>query len=113
MRKRAVRILALLLIAGLLAGCGSLSREELVGTWTASWTYEDRQFDCSLELKEDGSFVRTVYEGGYLSSVEKGAYELRDGVLVCRLNGSSGGVIQFSTSGSTLKNGLGTYKKAG
>lgn len=113
MKKRAARLLALLLIAGLLAGCGSMSKEELVGTWTASWTYEDRQFDCSLELKEDGSFVRTVYESGYLSTVERGAYELKDGVLVCRLNDSSGGVIQFSISGSRLKNGLGTYKKAG
>ena len=46
MKKRAVWILALLLIAGLLAGCGGLTEEKAVGTWTASWEFEGKQFSA-------------------------------------------------------------------
>lgn len=113
MKKRAVWILALLLIAGLLAGCGGLTEDKAVGTWTASWELEGKQFASSLKLKENGSFERTISQDGYPSELESGTYEITDGKLICRLSGRPGVCIEFSYSGAQLKNGLCAYKKTG
>ncbi|MCM1149875.1 MAG: hypothetical protein NC319_07325 [Butyricicoccus sp.] len=76
------KILALLLCALLLAGCGQqLSAQDLAGK---TYVYEKPGFggDFTVTLDADGGF--TCYEGGLSSYIGAGDWELDGGTLVLR-----------------------------
>ncbi len=69
----------------LLAGCasdtetppvekGTSGEHTLVGTWTGSYTYYEKEITVNLTLKEDGSYAKEYHVNGALDKTELGSY---------------------------------------
>ena len=74
---RAVSVcLVVVMIISTLVAC-SPSVEEVVGTYSGSYTYNGNRFNVVIMLYDDGTYVKAIGKNGSVSSVESGDYEIR------------------------------------
>lgn len=114
MKRALALILALVLVFCLLAACGAMSKEELVGTWSGEWDFNGYHWNEELTLKANGTYVEKNYRDGKYYDTETGTYELDGSTLRCYENGNQGGPItKYKVSSSTLKSGDAVLRKVG
>lgn len=79
--KRISLCLVLVMMMGILASCG-LSKEDAVGTWTGTYTYNGNTFTVAIILNEDGTYAKATMKNGSLSSTETGDYEIKGNKVI-------------------------------
>ncbi len=73
--------LVIVLLIGILAACG-ISKDELVGSWTGTYTYNGNRFDVAIVFKSSGSYSKATMKNGTLSSTETGDWEIKGGKVI-------------------------------
>ncbi len=53
-----------------------LEKNDVVGVWTGSYTYNGNSYTVSISLKENGDYAKLMYKNGYYYSFETGDYEV-------------------------------------
>lgn len=102
MKKAVSLILALVMCLSLIA-C-SASKEDLVGTWSGSWTYNGNQFERTFVLKNDGTYTSVMYKNGQYYETESGTYEISGRTVDLHPNGDEGQSTPYKYKGGKLVN---------
>ena len=109
--KKILAIGIVLIICISLCACG-ISKEEAIGTWSASWVYNGNNISSAFVLEVDGTFSEVTYRNGSLSSTLTGTYEIEGSKVFLYENGNKGSFMEFKYSGGALVNaGHKYYKK--
>lgn len=92
----------LVMLLSLLAGC-SVSKDDLVGTWTGSWEYNGKKITSAIVFKADGTYGMSTLSGWDVSSSEAGEYEIKGNKVI--LYDSSSAVYHGNYMELTYRNG--------
>ena len=86
--KKTLCILAAILMVISLVSCNSVSKEDLVGTWSGAWTYNGNVIAEGITFYSDGNYDMVMLKNDSVYKVQNGDYEIKgDKVLV--YNGDS------------------------
>lgn len=101
--KKAISLILALVLCLSLCAC-SPSKEDLVGTWSGSWTYKDNQFEETIVLKDDGTYKSAMYKNGKHHESESGTYEINGRTVELHPNGDEGCTTPYKYKGGKLVN---------
>lgn len=101
--KSFVTVAVLLAICLSLVAC-SLSRKDVVGTWTASWTYNGNSIQKTIVIREDGTYTSTIYRNSKHYETETGTYSIDGKELNLHPNGDKGQSTPYDYKNGKLDN---------
>lgn len=101
--KKVIALLLALALCVALCACG-ISKEDVVGGWAGSYTYNGDSFSVGLVLTEDGEYSKVIYKNGSPSSSESGTYEIDGDEVVLHENGKSGTSTRYEYDDGALVN---------
>lgn len=100
--KRIVSLSLVLVLVLMLCSCG-ISREEAIGTWSGTYTYDGSLYSVAFVLSSNGSYAKAVVKNGSLSSSEMGTWEVEGGAVVLHAR-NGGGTTRYKYKGGALVN---------
>ncbi len=86
-KKLTILTLVLTLCVSLFAGCSAPEKEDVVGVWTSTWTYNGNNFVCALILSDDFTYIENVSKNGAPATFEFGTYEIDGNEVICQPRG--------------------------
>lgn len=99
------KIIALTLVAiiccTMCCSCG-IKEEEIVGTWSATYIFEENEYFVSLILFDDGQYDMTSYKNGSFLNFREGDWGIEGGNLFCY---TETGSIEYDYKDGALVNG--------
>ena len=101
--KSLTAVLLACVLCFVLCACG-ISKEEAVGTWSGTYTYDGNSFAVAFVLSEEGEYGKAVYKNGSLSSSESGTWEIDGGDVVLHEDGNVGVSTVYEFNGEALVN---------
>ena len=111
--KKVVALILLLAIACSLVAC-SLKRDDLVGTYQRTWSYQGSTYKKTIVLMSNGKYTATTYKNGYFYKSEAGDWEI-EGREVALYDSSAsvyhGVATIYTYSNGKLKSGDSVYTK--
>ncbi|MBR2316150.1 MAG: hypothetical protein IKA56_05845 [Clostridia bacterium] len=83
--KRIVLILTLIGIVCSMFFClsGCSSEDKIVGIWKSSFVYNNKWYDVSVEIHNDGTYTKVWYINEFLSKAETGTYTFSSNEVRC------------------------------
>ena len=82
-KKISILSFVLMLCMSLFAGCSKLEKEDAVGVWSSSWTYNGNDFVCALILSDDFTYIENTSKNGAPATFEFGTYEIDGNEVKC------------------------------
>jgi len=101
--KSLVAVALLLALCLSLVAC-SVSKEDVVGTWTGSWTYNGNSYVEAIVLSENGTYASAMYKNGSYYKTETGTYEISGRRVELHPNGEKGHTTPYEYKGGKLVN---------
>lgn len=101
--KKTLSVILLVVLCLSLASC-AVTKKDLVGTWTGSWTYEGNAIERTIVLEDDGTYRSTIYQNGSFAKAESGVYEIDGNSISLHETGEMGYSV-FDYKGGKLVNG--------
>ena len=102
--KKVVSVLMLVVMALSMIGC-SVSKEEVIGTWSGSWVYNGNSYSSAFVLAEDNTYASATYKNGSFYETEVGTYEIDGGSVDLHPDGNTGITRSYDFKGGKLYNG--------
>ena len=106
-------LVAVVLVCALcftLCACG-ISKDEAVGTWSGSYSYEGNAFSVAFVLSADGEYTKLMYKNGAYYKAESGTGEIEGGDVLLHENGNEGVSTIYKYKGDALVNNDHKYYK--
>lgn len=104
---------AALLLAVLLSvavGCGA--ERKVVGKWYGEYTYGGKEYEFTIQVKSDGTYVRSGKQNGRALNTEYGSWQFDGEKLILEAYDTSG-KLEYNYSLGRLENGGHILKKIG
>lgn len=94
-----------------LCACSSLKKEDITGTWSATYYYQGNEYACTFTLSDDGGYHYTLFKDGLLSTIEDGTYAIKGEKVMLYRNGSKEISRTFKSEGEYLVNNGNNFAK--
>ncbi len=101
-------ILAAILIAAIclsLAACG-LSEEDVVGTWSGSWRFNDNTLQAVFTLNPDGTYSRLTFKNGLFFSSDSGNFTIDGDTVILQATGAAEQTPYTYEDGMLMNSGI-------
>lgn len=95
-----------------LTACG-VSKDDVVGTWTGTWTYNGNSFAKAFVLSETGTYASTTLKNGAQHKVEMGTYEINGNKVELHPENEMGTTVYKFKNGTLINNDHVFVKSAG
>jgi hypothetical protein len=105
MKKIKILVAAVLLCSMLLSLCAcSVKKEDVIGAWSATYTYQGNEYACMFTLSDDGNYHYVSFKNGVLSTIEDGTFEINGSKVVLHRDGNEGVSRTYKAKGEHLVN---------
>lgn len=101
--RMAVAVLLALTLCLALTACG-VSKDDVVGTWTGTWTYNGNSFAKAFVLSENGTYASTTLKNGAYHETQTGTYAISGNKVELHPENEAGTTVYKYKNGTLINN---------